>query len=94
MRVSVDGLLLLSGRRTRGKLGKGDVAGQKFRRRERLRLQKEADIPTPYPVICKVWLYLWSFLGEAFRLSTALCSLMSLLQSHSWRLLQLAAAVQ
>lgn len=52
--MSVDGLLLLSGRRTRGKLGKGDVAGQKFRRRERLRLQKEAELPSPYPTICKV----------------------------------------
>ncbi|KAK9831646.1 hypothetical protein WJX74_004138 [Apatococcus lobatus] len=53
VRVSVDGLLLLSGRRTRGKLGKGDVAGQKFRRRERLRLQKEAEMFTPFPVVCK-----------------------------------------
>ena len=54
VRMSVDGLLLLSGRRTRGKLGKGDVAGQKFRRRERLRLQKEAELPSPYSTICKV----------------------------------------
>ena len=54
VRVSVDGLLLLSGRRTRGKLGKGDVAGQKARRRERLRLEREAQLHTPFPAISKV----------------------------------------
>ncbi|KAK9867855.1 hypothetical protein WJX84_010930 [Apatococcus fuscideae] len=53
VRVSVDGLLLLSGRRTRGKLGKGDVAGQKARRRERLRLEREAQLHTPFPAILK-----------------------------------------